>query len=154
MVQSLALEDPFGADDNTSKAVVPVATETSLQRSNVVFAPRPDRLRQIVTPGNAQGLFPPSAALFVARHVSLCLFPTQILTFAACAISDLMISLMSLSTEPSIRLASVMSAFDAISTNNHTRSSSMRYVMFIYCDLVSILNHSRTKTMLSSRWRT
>ena len=68
IVQSLALEDPFGNDD-TSKAVVPVNAENSLERSNVVFAPRSDRLNKTVTGGNAQGLFPPSAALFVAKYV-------------------------------------------------------------------------------------
>ena len=56
-----------------SLAPNPVAARiTSNLRSPVVyngFAPRPDRVAQVPTVANAQGLYPPDAGIFVAKYV-------------------------------------------------------------------------------------
>ena len=93
-VQTGGLEDPF-QDAEASEAgeeadIIPASEDGQetgaraatglMPTSNRVFAPRADRLKQPITPQNAQGLFPPAAALFVAKYVLSLLTMAHFLT--------------------------------------------------------------------------
>jgi hypothetical protein len=98
--QSGHVEDPFVTPPACPKTPVsaamsvtptPKAPTKTVQFKNISFdgiSPRADRLNDPVTPANAQGLFPPSACVFVAKYVLLSLTIVCILTLAVSPTRD------------------------------------------------------------------
>ncbi|KIX97379.1 uncharacterized protein Z520_06831 [Fonsecaea multimorphosa CBS 102226] len=73
-IQPSAEDDVFGAQSSVTNSSVPMNTVARRIINNLRtpagyngFAPRPDRVNQVPTPANAQGLYPPTAAIFVAN---------------------------------------------------------------------------------------
>ncbi|KIW25930.1 uncharacterized protein PV07_09064 [Cladophialophora immunda] len=73
-IEPSAEDDVFGAPTSDTNGNVPVNTVARRIINNLRapagyngFAPRPDRVNQIPTAANAQGLYPPTALIFVAN---------------------------------------------------------------------------------------
>lgn len=96
------------------------------------FAPRPDRVAQMPTAANAQGLYPPDALIFVAKWVLKDLkFDKYALTsFLACLISALRTNSRRPVMRPSIATVETTSRLEETRTNTLSPSFNLRWAHY------------------------